>query len=418
MAKSGFSLPMSIKKTVVLCVLSGILNAQTPDFEVKGILYFQDGDFNTSSNFTKKITRNGLDWVGVFTFPLSYSSSQKPSEQSISNSISTNHRFVAVRNDKKNTYILESKGAIPKTEKEIAVASLPNGGFVSVLNTGNLSGVRPEYRFPVADNPTAISLDPSNKYLAVSSSMPGNEIQIFELDDFGKPLRMLPGISHFEGSAVNDILWHPSKDFLVYIKKEDKELGLIKIVRDKAAIIRMEQFGDIIKFEGSPTSAIFSKDEKNIFVLDSGQGERGSVFHIRLNFEEEGKHALLSRAFVEENPQHINMHPGGEYLLVTNAKKSDMESSYGKSSVSVLHFKNENLESKLNFPLDGILPSQVKFDRSGRNMALSYFQSKSFGKPMGQIEFFKFSSGTSPKIESQNVSVNVPVGVHYIEVFN
>ena len=410
---------MSIKKTVVLCVLSGVLNAQTPDFEAKGILYFQDGDFNANSNSTKKITRNGLDWVGGFTFPLNYLASQKPSEQNISNSLSSNHRLVAVRNDKKNTYVLETKGNLPKGEKEISVSNLPNGGFVSVIHTSNLSNIRPEYRFPVADNPTALVLDPSNKYLAISSSMSGNEIQVFELDDFGKPLRMLPRISHFESSSVNDIVWHPSKDFLVYIKKEDKELGLIKIVRDRSAIIRMEQFGDVVKFEGNPVAAVFSKDEKNLFVLDSGsENSKGSVFQIRLNFEEDGKHSLLSRAFVEENPSQITLHPNGEFVIVTNAQKSDFDATYGKASLSVLQFKNENLENRFNFPIEGILPSQVKFDKSGKNFVISYFQSKSYGKPMGMIDFFKFTSGSNPKIEKQNTSLNVPVGVHYLEVFN
>jgi DNA-binding beta-propeller fold protein YncE len=408
---------MILKNTVVLCVLTGILHAQTPDFEAKGLLYVQDSDFNSSTNSTKQILKNGLDWVGGFTFPLDYTASQNPSQQNISNSILSNHRIVAVGKDNKNTYVLETKGSLPKGQKDLS--QLPNGGYVSVIRTSNLTNINPEYRFPVADSPTAIALDPTNKFLAVASSMSGNEIQIFELDDFGKPLRMLPRVTHFEGSAVNDILWHPNKDFLIYIKKEDKELGLIRIVRDKTSIIRMEQYGDVVKFEGNPVSAVFSKDEKNLFVLDAGtENTKGAVFHVRLNLEENGKHSLISRALVEENPQHITIHPSGEFVVVTNFLRSDSKKDFGDASLSILRFKNENIENILNYHLSGVFPSQVKFDKTGRNFAISYFQSKAYGKPVGLIDFYKFSFGHNVKIERQNASINVPVGVHYLEVFN
>lgn len=412
---------MKLQKVILLCSLSGLLQAQTPEFDAKGILYFQDGDFNSDSYFTKKVSKAGTDWVGAFTFPLKFNEAQRPSEQSISNSAIDNHRISAIRNDKKIAYVLETRGILDKNARDVSLDNLPFGGFVSVLSIGNLQNLRPEYRFPVSNNPTAISLDYSNKYLSISTSYPGGEIQIFELDNLGKPLRLLPKIFNLEPGVVTDVLWHPTKDYLVFLKKDTKELGVVRIVKDKNTIIRLEQFGDVVKFEGQPTSAVFSKDGKNLFVLDKGDpetGVNGKVFLVKLSFETDGNHVLMSKADVEENPSYITLHPNGENLIVTNTQSSFKPTSLAKSSLSVLSFKNGVFENKLNYPIDGILPSEVTFDKTGRNFALSCFQTKAFGKPIGNITFYKFTAGNAPKIEKQEALINIPSGVHKVEVIN
>lgn len=403
---------MNWRRFIILFLFSGKLSAQTPDFDAKGVFYFQDSDFNADSYSTKKITKSGIDLVGVFTFPLKYGESRQPSEQNISNSVIDNHRIAAFRSDKKIAYVLETRGTLPKGVRETGLAELPGGSYVSVMKIADLHGLKPDYRFPVAENPTSVSLDPSHKYLAVSSVNTGNEIQIFELDDFGKPVRVLPQVLHLEGGAVHDLIWHPSKDFLVFIRKEDKEMGLIKVVRDKNNIIRLEQVGEMVRFEGTPVAGMFSKDGKSFFVLDQGDTANripGKVFQVRISLEEEGRHVLLTKTDVGFNPIHISMNPAGDHLFVSNRGRADQENA----SVSVLSFKNETLEAKTELALDGILPTQVRFDKGGKNFSVGCFQSRTFGKPMGNICFYRFSGG---KIEKQAGSILVPAGIHYLEV--
>lgn len=405
---------MNWRKLIVLFLLSGRLAAQAPDFDARGIFYFQDSDFNADSYFTQKITKSGLDLVGVFTFPLKYEESRQPSEQNISNSVLDNHRIAAFRPDKKIAYVLETRGSLVKGAKESAFSALPAGSFVSVMKTGDLHGLKPDYRFPVAENPTSVSLDPSNKYLAVSSVNSGNEVQIFELDDFGKPIRLLPQVLHLEGGPVQDLIWHPSKDYIVFIRKEDKEIGLIRVVRDKTNIIRLEQVGEMVKFESSPITGLFSKDGKSLFVLDQGDAARripGKVFLVKLSLEEEGKHVLMTKADVGFNPLHMTLNPAGDHLLVTNRGSAD--SGEGNASVSIFSFKNESLENRAELPLEGGFPTQVRFDKGGKNFSVGCFQSHSFGKPMGNISFYRFSGG---KAEKQAANILVPAGVHYLEV--
>ena len=210
---------------------------------------------------------------------------------------------------------------------------------------------------------------------------------------------------------MNDLVWHPSHDYLVFIRKEDKEVGLIRVVRDKQLIIRLEQVGSVIKFEGSPMAGIFSKDGRSLFVLDKGDAANqipGKVFQVRLSLEEEGGHVLLSKADVGFNPLHISVNPAGDYLFVSNLGRERDENG----SVSVLSFKNGNLMANHLLLLEGFFPSRVIFDKNGKNFGVACFQSRTYGKPMGNICFYRFSG---EKIEKQAASILVPSGVHYME---
>lgn len=405
---------MTRRTLIVIFLFSGKLFAQAPDFDAKGVFYFQDADFNADSYSTQKITKSGIDLVGVFTFPLKYPESRQPSEQNISNSVIENHRIAAFRTDKKIAYVLETRGTLQKGARDAGLNELPPGNFVSVMKVSDLHGLKPDYRFPVAENPTSISLDPSHKYLAVSSVNTGNEIQIFELDDFGKPIRLLPQVLHMEGGAVHDLIWHPSKDYMVFIRRDEREMGLIRVVRDRSNIIRLEQVGDVVKFEGSPVAGVFSKDGKSLFVLDKGDAANriaGKVFMVRISLEEEGKHVLMARADVGFNPLHITMNPAGDHLFISNRGRT--EHGEENASVSVLSVKGETLEAKTDLPLEGLLPTPVRFDKGGKNFTVGCFQSRTYGKPMGNIAFYRFSGG---KAEKQPGSILVPAGIHYLEV--
>ena len=393
--------------------LPNLVFSQAPSFQSKGLLYLYDSDFSLNSQQSKTATKTGLDLVGAFKFPLRLADSQQPSELVISNSILSNHRSVALKKDRNLAYVLETRGSFTKGSNFMNADSLPYGNYVSVLNIADLGAIKPEYKFGVGENPTSISLDPSQKYLAISSSNPNGEIQIYELDDFGKPIRLLPRISHLEPGIISDLVWHPSGDYMIFLRNDTKEMGLVKIVKDGSTIIRLEQFGDIVKFEGNPITGIFSKNGDTFFVLDKGNKSKGIVFEVKLSFEQDGKHSFISKVEVEENPTAITIHPNGETLFVSNSLNSVQN---GKSSLSIIPYKNGQFSSVFNMPLEGMLPSVVKIDKTGQNLAISFCQSFAFGKPFGSINFYTFTGGTNPKIQKQEGSINTPVGVHHIEV--
>ena len=74
------------------------------------------------------------------------------------------------------------------------------------------------------------------------------------------------------------------------------------------------------------------------------------------------------------------------------------------------------LTNKNNLLLNGILPSGLSFDKTGKNIAISFFQYLDFGKPSAGIDFYKFSSGPNPKVEKQASRINTSKGIHFLKV--
>ena len=404
------------------------VSAQNINFDAKGLLYLQDSDFGAFSYSTKKVDKTGTDKMGAFMFPLQYDDAFSNSEQNLSNSVIDNFKSIVLKSDNRICYVLESKGQLKKDEKGASFAGLPDGAYVSVVDISNLRSIKPDYRFPVALNPKAIALNKTNEYLAVAAEGYNQELQIFELNEFGKPIRVISKPTQMGNGAVSDIIWHPNDDFLVYIKQDSKEIGIVKVVKDGPTqkIIRLEQLGSPIKLDGMPKTGMFSKDGKYFLVLDTNSSigietGKGQVFVVKFNLDESGNHSLISKAFVEENPTAMVVSPDGNTILVANAKKSFEypinDRNTGKSSISILALSSDGtLANKNNVGLDGVLPAGLSFDKSGKNFAVSIFQYLNYGKPVAGIDFFKFVNGTNPRIEKQQGRIITSKGVHYLKV--
>lgn len=417
-----------MKNFLFLLISFYSVSAQTINFDAKGLIYLQDSDFGTFSYSSKKIDKAGLDKMGAFMFPLQYEDSYSNSEQIVSNSIVDNFKSIALKSDNRLCYVLETKGALKKDEKNAPFAGLPDGGYVSVVDISNLRNLKPDYRFPVALNPKAIALNKTNEYLAVAAEGYNQELQIFELNEFGKPIRVIAKPSQMANGSVSDVIWHPKEDYLVYIKQDTREIGLVKIIKDGPTqkIIRLELSGSTIKLDGVPKTGLFTNDGKYFLVLDthnqiSSEASNGQVFVIKFNLEDQGSHSLISKAFVEENPTAMVINPDGNNVLVVNAKNSfDFpinDRNSGKSSLSVLGLSADGtLTNKNNLSLSGILPSGISFDKTGKNFAISFFQYLDFGKASAGIDFYKFSAGQNPRIEKQAARINTTKGVHFLKV--
>ena len=213
-----------LKGYIILSIFSFQCLAQSINFEAKGILFLQDADFGTFSLATNTIERDksASDKMGAILFPLQFGDNQNFSDQNISNSCLNNKKAIAVMSDNRLSYVIETKGQIKKeeTSNSIDKNNLPDGYYVSVVDISNLRNIKAEYRFPVGNNPLALSLSGSNEYLAVAGEAYNQELQVFELNEFGKPIRTIQKPNLLGLGAITDIEWHPSGDFLAYLKKD------------------------------------------------------------------------------------------------------------------------------------------------------------------------------------------------------
>jgi DNA-binding beta-propeller fold protein YncE len=421
-----------LKKLVTLLFLFNCSWAQSINFDAKGLFYLNDSDFGAFAYSTGIISKsNNLlsDKIGAFQFPVQMD--DEGTEVLVSNSALDSYRNIAIKSDNRLCYVLESHGSFKSTgeNKVYSIKDTPDGSYVSVIDISNLRKIKPDYRFQVAANPKAISLSKNNEYLAVGAEAYNQELQVFELNEFGKPIRLIPRPNNMGNATVNDILWHPNDDFIVFLRKETKEIGLVKVVRDGPTkkIIRLELVGNTIKMEGTPKSGIFSPDGKYFLVIDAKDelgtnpiGQNGHVFVIKFSFDESGTHALIAKADVQENPAKVIMQPNSNNFLVLNQRRSydyPPNANTGKSSVSVLQLQSDgNIINKLNYQIEGVMPSGLAFDKSGKNFAVSFMQFLNFGKATGGINFYTIFSGNQIRIEKQNSIINTPKGVHSLNV--
>jgi hypothetical protein len=408
--------------------------SQGPTFESKGILYLHDADFNTFSYGLDLIEKdpNDQDKIGAFRFPLNFDDSFKNSEKVVSNSLIHAFKAMTISGNNRLCYVAESAGSVKKDQnnKPVKIKDLGTGSYVSVVDVSNLQNLKADYRFQVGLNPHVLALNKSNDYLAVGTEGYNQEIQVFELDATGKPIRLLPKPSLMNNGTISDLIWHPNEDFIAYINSMTREVGLLKVIREVAnrKIIRLEIFGNPVRMEGQPVSGIFSKDGAFLYVLDrkntpslTSVYDKGQVFSIKLNYEDALNHAFISKADVDINPVGMVLHPNGKNLIVSNSRKSFEypvnERNTGKSNLSLINIALDGgLLNKGTTLIDGIMPLGLAFDKNGKNLALSCFQFMNYGKPMGGIEFYKFTAGDNPSLEKQNQRINTLKGIHNIKV--
>jgi hypothetical protein len=419
---------------IFLIFLPYLSLAQSPNFESKGILYLHDADFNTFSYGLDLIEKdaNDQDKIGAFKFPLNFDDSFKNSEKVVANSLIHAFKAMTISSNNRLCYVAESAGGVKKDQiaRPVKIRDLAEGSYVSVVDVSNLQNLKADYRFQVGTNPHVLALSKNNDYLAVGTEGYNQEIQVFELDAAGKPIRLLPKPSLMNNGTISDLVWHPSEDYIAYINSMTREVGLLKVIREVATrkIIRLEIFGNPVRMEGQPVSGIFSKDGAFFYVLDrkntpalTSVYDKGQVFSIKFNYEDALSHAFISKADVDINPVCMILHPNGKNLVVSNSRKSFEypvnDRNTGKSNISLINiFPDGSLLNKGTVVIDGIMPLGLAFDKNGKNIALSCFQFMNYGKPMGGIEFYKFNAGDNPSLEKQNQRINTLKGIHNIKV--
>ncbi len=424
-------------KVSCLLLLTTPALAQNITFDAKGMLFLTDSDmspFAIMDGNLRKVSGTE-DKVSTFTFPLHYGAGDQIQSDFASNSLFSGNKEVSITSDQKIAYLLESKGEVPKevNNYEDIYADFPDGQYVTVADITNLKKPKSLYRFPVAANPTNLQLDPSNEYLAVTCDAYNKEIQIFELDKTGKPIRIIKKPANLTPGRITDLVWHPSGDFLVYLNSDTQELGIIKAMKDgpTGQIFRLDLFGNTLKIGGNPKMGIFTPDGRYFLLLDSkkeisdeSNSQKGELYVVKLNLDSpEGNHYLLSKAEVDENPIGIAIHPEGNFILVNNIKRSfyppEKSNVSAQASVSVLSLNFDGSIQKLeDQPIEGVFPSAVVFDKTGNNVAVAISQYLTFGYSFGGIEFFRFNSKAKKHLEVQRGKIYVPTGIHGLKSIN
>lgn len=383
-----------------------------------------DGNLRKSSD--------SKDQFSVLNFPLSFGSNEQIKSVPVSNSLVSTGQTISITSDEKLAYIVECKGQTKISQNSVENISndLPSGNYISVVDLNDLKAPKAMYRFPVGENPLSINLDKANKNLIVCSEAYNEEFKIFELDEDGKPIRIIKKPNNFTAGRISHAEWHSSGNFIIYINKDAQEVGIIKVLRDGPTqqIIRLENFGKPVSILGNLTYGTFTPDQKYFLVLDTNHDylkeplnkETGKLFVIKFNLEDENSASfLISKIDLGINPHSFTIHPEGTYVVVSNIENSfnlPNTLSTNKGTLSLLKLDLDGTIKNINdTPIKGAFPGGLYFDKNGENLVVSVAQIVSFGYTFGGLKFFKFNPNTKEPFELQQADVYLPSGVHAIK---
>lgn len=423
---------------VVLCVLLfHIVKAQVPTFNAKGLVLLSDADMAASTLSDGLILKDktAKDQVCFIKLPLSNTFNDEIKCLPASNSLFGMAKCLAISKNGKLAYIAESRGTISDSQDTLKniPADIPAGSYITALDLSDISQPKLLFKIPVGKNPMALSISPDNQYLAVCTEDYGKELQFFELDGNGKPLRVINKPATMPSGRISDVTWHPSGDYLAFTAEDYRQVGIIKFVKDGPTkqIIRAEILGNAIRVGNFPSTGEFTPDGKFYLVLDLKKGEdapsemgydgKGEVFVMKMNYEGTGEHFLLSRTKVSENPKSITVSPDNKTILVVNTLKSGlpwMDKAFSnKSSISILSLSDDGtIANKGEYLFEGILSKSIAFDTTGENFVTTVFEFQSYGKHYGGLEFWQIRGGANPSLVKQNTRIFLPRGTHTVQI--
>lgn len=411
-----------------------VLLSQTINFDAKAILYLNDADMSPYSIVDGNLRKspNTKDQLSLLSFPLSYGSADQIKSIHTSNSLLSYGETICLRSDEQMAYVVETKSETDPAINYIANIrnDFPAGEYVTVVSLKDPKNPKAMYRFPVGNNPSSLDLDASNKNLIVCSSEYNQELRVFELDEEGKPVRIIPKPKNFAEGRISYAEWHSSGKYIIYINRDAQEVGIIEVLKDgpSGQIIRLEPRGTPVKIEGMPTLGGFTPDQRYFLVLDVNNDylaepknkTQGKLFVLKFNLEEDTETAyLLSKIEVGSHPQSFAVHPDGNYIAVCNVEDSFQppnSMNNNKGSISILKLDiNGTIKSLGNIAVDGVFPSSACFDKPGNNLAVSISQFVNYGYSFGGLNFYKFTPDKSSPLEIQKGKVFLPAGVHSIK---
>lgn len=392
-------------------------------FNARGLVVISDADMAASAFNDGKLLRDNTakDKLTSVKFPLERGASS--GSVLVSNSVLTHSNSMAVPATGGLAFVLESRLRPEDDVKEYkdVKAEFPDGQKLFVIDIVNLSNPKVKFGFNVGKNPT--SVDVNKNELLVTTQEAGKEMVFLEVDQDGKPTRMVQLPSGLDSTeVVTNVSFHPSGDFAAVTLGKSKSLVLYKILREGGKLKNIEQVGEPVKVGDEPTFGKFSKDGKFYFVLDS-KGTPGKATAeselLAIEFSQTGgEHKLLGQTPVGENASAFAISPDGLVAVVGAAKSIDaFTSGEAKSNITLLNVGADGIATKVaDYPIDGIYANSLAFDKDGSNLAVSVFEYLEYGDRKGGVEFWSVTKGGSPALSKQAGKISVERGSHTIRV--
>lgn len=398
------------------------------NFNAKSIIAISDADMAASAFVDGKLLRDNAskDQLTTIKFPIQRGSAGVSSTL-ISNSAVGYGKAMAIPLTNGLGYVLETRmrpedGVVAFKD---VVEETPPGEKIFAVDLLNLSAPKAKFGFAVGKNPVAV--DVNKNELIIATSGKGKELVFFEAEADGKPTNFLNLPAAIDSSEyISDLSWHPSGDFIAFTLANSNEVGLYRVMRIAGKMKNVEMVGKPIKVGVDPSYGRFSPDGKHYFVLDT-KGEKGKakanseIFVVDFSMDGAIEHKIAGKAEAGLNSGAFAISPDGKLLVAVNAGNSAApwtDASAGKgASLTLFNVGAKGVLTKVaDYPVMGIAPQSVVFDKDGSNIAVSVAEYLEFGNGTGGVEFWTVNKGAAPSLKKQEGKVAVAKGVHTLRI--
>lgn len=394
-------------------------------FNARNLVVLSDADLSASTFSDGLLLRDAAvkDRLTSVKFPVDRASSVQ--SILVPNSAVNHSKSIAVPSTGGLAFVIESKTSPADAVKEIKdLAAEHKGQRVYVVDIVN--PVSPKLKFPFSIGTNPLSIDIYKNELIISTEEAGKKLGFLETDAEGKPTRLiyLP-IDTDSTQSLVDVSFHPSGDYIAASLAPSGDLVLYKIVRENGKLKNIETVGKPVKLGDKLTFGRFSADGKKYFVVDSkgvlGKAS-GEAELLVVNVDTEaGDHKVGGKVAIGSNPGAFDISPDGTLIALAAAGSglgawSGAEAGQG-GQITLLKVGADGALAKAgDYPVGGILPSSLAFDKDGSNLAVSIFEYLTYGDRKGGVEFFSVSKGDSPSLTPQKAKIAVERGAHTLRV--
>lgn len=395
------------------------------NFNARSLVVLSDADLSASTFSDGLLLRDAIakDRLTSVKFPVERSGSIQ--SILVPNSAVNYSKSIAVPSTGGLAFVIESKTSPAESVKEVKDLAAENKGQ-RVYVTDIVNPVSPKLKFPFSIGNNPLSIDIYKNELIISTEEAGKKLSFLETDPEGKPTRLvnLP-IDTDSTQSLVDISFHPSGEYVAASLAPSGDLVLYKIIRENEKLKNIETVGKPVKLGDKLTFGRFSADGKKYFVVDS-KGEPGKASGegelLVVNIDTEaGDHKVAGKVAIGANPESFAINPDGSLIIVATAGNGFTPwSAADGSQVGQLTLIKVGADGALtkagDYPVGGILPSSVAFDKDGSNVAVSIFEYLDYGDRKGGIEFYTVSKGDSPSLVPQKAKISVERGAHTLRV--
>ncbi|WP_234735184.1 beta-propeller fold lactonase family protein [Tellurirhabdus bombi] len=403
----------------------------TIPFQARGIITLSDADMAASTvadGYLHK-GKGTRDALTVISFPLDRSG-QNIGQASVSNSSALYDKTLAITPNGRVAFVLEGHGPLNDslTTLKNGLGDLPLSSKMFTVDLSIPGKPVVRYGFNVGNQPTAVVINPQGNLLAVASGEAGKEIRLVEVDNTGKPTRIVTAASPVDSARITNLIWHPGGRFIAYIIGETQEIGLLKLSTDNARKPTLIPHGKPIKVGSLPATGRFTPDGNFLIVSDikknaNAQGAgKGELFVVQLSTDDApGESKIISQVASGESAEALAISPDGSTVVIANSNQSYQPYSHsaaGKSSLSIYTLsKAGQLQLGNDYPFEGVMPQSVEFDKSGNTLAVAVYEYLDYGDRKGAVEFWKVNKSDKPSLERLPAKITVNRGCHTIKVY-